>query len=119
LRTAQRPASAAKVGQETGHRQVRQILIDLEHAMRSGAARMDNALRYALVIKMRDLFAEVKVLHQRRTAWSGLQRVLVVGNLDALISTHHLAGLDSVEREVRCLVGFPVGGILCLGQRAD
>jgi hypothetical protein len=30
--------------------------------MRGSAARMDNPLRYALVIEMGDLFAEVKVL---------------------------------------------------------
>jgi hypothetical protein len=58
---------------------------------------MDNPLRYALVIEVGDLFAEVKVLHQRRTAQSGLQRVLIVGNLDALVCAHHLAGLNGVE----------------------
>jgi hypothetical protein len=71
---------------------------------------MDNPLGYALVIEVGDLFTEVKVLHQRRTAQAGLQRVLIVANLDALIPAHHLTGLDGVEREVRCLVGFAVQG---------
>ena len=84
--------------------------------MRGGAARVDNSLRYALVIEMGDLFAEVKILHQRRAAWSGLQGVLVVGNLDALIPAHHLAGFDGVEREVGCLIGFPLEGFFIDGR---
>jgi hypothetical protein len=77
---------------------------------------MDNPLGYALVIEVGDLFTEVKVLHQGRTAESGFQRVLVVGNLDALVPAHHLAGLDGVEREVRCLVGFAVQGFFVDGR---
>jgi hypothetical protein len=29
---------------------------------------------------------------------------------------HHSTGLDSVEREVRCLVGFPVEGFFVDGR---
>ena len=105
-----------RIAQETGHSQVRKILIDLEHAVRRCAARMDNPLRYALVIEVGDFFAEVKVLHQSRTAQSGLQRVLIVGNLDALVSAQNLARLNGVEREVRCLVGFRVEGFLVDGR---
>jgi hypothetical protein len=36
--------------------------------MRSGATRMDNPLRNALVIEMGDFFAKVKILHQSWTA---------------------------------------------------
>src|SRR3984893_14977065 len=64
-----------RIGQEAGHSQVRQILIDPEHAVRRSAARMDNPLGYALVVEMGDLFTEVEVLHQRGAAWSGLQGV--------------------------------------------
>jgi hypothetical protein len=76
---------------------------------------MDNPLRY--VIEVGDFFAEVKVLHQRRAAQSGLQRVLIVGNLDALVSTHHLTGLNGVEPEVRCLAGFRLEGF-CIDVRS-
>ena len=84
--------------------------------MRRSAASVDNPLGYALVVEMGDLFTEVEVLHQRGAAWSGLQGVLVVGNLDALIPAHHLAGFDSVERKVGCLIGFPVEGFFIDGR---
>ena len=77
---------------------------------------MDNPLRYALVIEVGDFFAEVKVLHQSRTAQSGLQRVLIVGNLDALVSAQNLARLNGVEREIRCLVGLRVEGFFVDGR---
>src|ERR1700738_4909709 len=53
------------VGQESGPRQVGQILINSEHAVRRRAACMDDPLGYAFMIEVRDLFAEVKVLNQR------------------------------------------------------
>ena len=84
--------------------------------MGRGAAGMHHPFRYSLVIEMLDLLPEVKVLHQRRAAKSGPQRVLVVGNLDTLIAGHHLTRIEGVGREVRCLVGFPVEGVFVDGR---
>jgi hypothetical protein len=41
-------------------------MADFEIAVRGRAARVNDALRYALVVEMRDLFAEDKVLQQHR-----------------------------------------------------
>ena len=46
---------------------------------------MDDALGDALVVEMDDLLAEDEVLQQDRAARAGLQRVLVVGDRDALV----------------------------------
>ena len=108
--------SSRRIGQEAGLGQVGQILIDLKHAVRGSAARVDDALGNALVIEMGDLFAKMEVLHQRRAAYAGLQGVLIVGNLDALIPGHDLAGLDGVARQVGCLVGLAVEGLFVGGR---
>ncbi len=49
-------------------RQLRHRLIRLKKSMRAGSARVDDALRDALVIEMRDLLAEDEVFEQRRAA---------------------------------------------------
>lgn len=56
-----------------------------EIAMRAEAARVHDALRNALMIEMEDFFAEMKILEQRRAARARLQRVLIVGNGNALL----------------------------------
>ena len=61
--------------------------------MRAGASCMDDALRNALVIEVRDLFAEDEILHQRGAAFTALERVLIVGDRDALIGRQQIAGL--------------------------
>ena len=43
-------------------------LIDLEEAVRGGAAGMDDPLGNALVVEVRDLLAHQDVFEQRRTA---------------------------------------------------
>ena len=53
--------------------------------MRRRPARVDDALGNALVVEVRDLFTQNEVFEEGRTAQPGLQRVLVVGNGDALI----------------------------------
>ena len=55
-------------------------LVALEVAVRGGAARVHDALGNALVIEVRDLFAQDEVFEQRRAAQARLQRVLVVGD---------------------------------------
>ena len=69
--------------------------------MRARAARVNDALRDPLVIEVRDLLAQDEVFEQRGTAQSGLERVLVVGDRDALVGGQHLArgiGTYSIER---------------------
>ena len=74
-----------RVLQEVGRGELRHRLVDLEVAMRGRAARMDHALRDALVVEMRDLLAQDEILQQRRSAHAGLERVVVVGDVDPLV----------------------------------
>jgi hypothetical protein len=64
---------------------------------------MYHALGDPLVIEMEDLLAEVKVLQERRTAVTDLERVLVVGDWDALLRRQPHAAL------AHRLMGFPTG----------
>ena len=73
---------------------------------------MDDALGDALVIEVRDLFAQDEIFEQRRAARAGLQRVLVVGDRDALVGRQHrvllvggLVGLAAVP-DVGDIAGF-------------
>ena len=60
---------------------------------------MDDSLGNALVIEMRDLFAEDEVFEQRRTAEPGLERVLVVCDRHALVGG---------QRSLRRINPYPV-----------
>jgi hypothetical protein len=73
------------------------------------AARVHNALRNALVIEVKDLFAEVEILNQRWPAWADLQRILVVRNRAALSrgQDRHVAGRNLME-----LAAFTTGEFL-------
>ncbi len=75
----------ARIGKEVSASHVRHRLIRLEISMRRGAARMHDALRNALMIKVRYLFAEDKILQQSGASPSCLQRVLIIGNRYALV----------------------------------
>src|SRR3546814_18784152 len=61
---------------------------------------MYDALGYALMIKVEDFLAEMKILKQRRTACTLLQAVLVVRNGNALL------GGKRCDPIVRNLMGF-------------
>jgi hypothetical protein len=45
---------------------------------------MDDTFGYPLVVKVRDLLAQMEVLHQGRAALSGLQRVVGVRQAQSL-----------------------------------
>ena len=71
------------------------------------SARVDDALGNSLVVEVRDLFTQNEVFEEGRTAQPGLQRVLVVGNRDALIGgqrpfarihSHAIEGRSSCSR---------------------
>ena len=75
---------------------------------------MYDALRNALVIEVRDLFAQDEVFEQRRTAQARLERILVVRNGHALIGRERAtAGVDAnaIERAVgglKLICGLPL-----------
>jgi hypothetical protein len=58
-----------------------------------GAAGVDDALGDALVIEVGDLLPEVEVLHEGRPALAGLQRMIGVGQPQALRGGEELARL--------------------------
>src|ERR1700733_628294 len=53
--------------------------------MGASAACMNNPFRRALMIEMRDLFAQDEILKQSRAAHSCSQRILIIRNRKALI----------------------------------
>src|SRR5512141_174634 len=57
----------------------------LEESMDARRSSVNDALRNALVIEVRDLFANDKIFEQRRPMRTGLKRVLIVGKRNALV----------------------------------
>ena len=74
-----------RVGEEVRFGDVFQALVGLEVAVRSRAARVDNAFRYPLVVKMGDFFPQDKVFQQGWPARACAKGVLIVSNAHALI----------------------------------
>jgi hypothetical protein len=92
--------------------------------MGAEATRMDDSLRNALVIEVKDLLAKVKILQQCRTAWPNLQVVLIIRNRYTLLSSERwnvaagdlmsfaalashdflLANLNGLSSTARCFV---------------
>jgi hypothetical protein len=77
-----------RVIEEPRARQFEQRLVELEVTVRAGAARVDHALGDPLMIEVRDLLAKVKVLDQRRGAYTGL------GMPRCLHTSHHDRAAD-------------------------
>src|SRR4030095_126351 len=78
--------------------------VALEKTMRAGTAGVDDALGDTLVVEVRDLLAQDEVFEERRAAQAGLQRILVVRDLDALIRGKGLPArvdADAIERACR------------------
>ena len=91
--------------EQVGARDVGERLVVLEVAVGAVAARVDDPLGDALVVEVEDLLAEVEVFQQRRAAGADPQRVLVVGDRDALlrgqyrrIAARRLVGLTALPR---------------------
>ena len=84
------------LGQDFGGGVRCERLGQFEISVHSGAARMHDALRNALVIEVGDLFAKHEILEQRRPPRMGPQRVLVVGNRDALVRRQHRVAATGV-----------------------
>ena len=105
---------APLLGKELRGGVLRQRLRQLKVAVRRRAARMHDPFRDALMVEVGDLLAEDEVLQQGRPARIPAQRILVVGDGNALCGGQH-AGLRG-----RLLAGFPAipGSILPRGGRA-
>ena len=81
----------------------------LEIAMDAEAACMHHPLRDALMVEVEDLLTEVEILQQRGSARPDLQRVLVVGNRNALLRRQ---GLDTIARDLMGLAPLPPQDLL-------
>ena len=111
--------------EEVGAGDVGERPVVLEVAVGPVAAGVDDPLGDALVVEVEDLLPEVEVFQQRRAAGTGLERVLVVGDRDALlggqyrrIAARRLVGLAAFPRSdgsVR-LAGSPACVVLPLGH---
>ncbi len=76
---------------------------------------MDDPLRNAFVIEVRDFFTHDEVFEQRQAAFTGAQSVLIVGDLDAFIGRQGL--LVASVRNVSSASTFALA-LLCDGVRA-
>ena len=83
--------------------------------MGTGAAGVDDALRDALMVKVRDLLTHDEVFQQRRPAGADLQRVLVVGDLHALVGAQGLAGGVGAECFQALELGVGVAAVQGIG----
>ena len=54
--------------------------------MRARCSRMNDTFRNALVVEMRDFVAKDEILQERRAARIRPERVLIIGERDALVS---------------------------------
>ena len=101
--------------------EVGQRLVGLEEAVGAEPAGVHDALGDALVVEVEDLLAEVEVLEQRRTPLAGPQRVLVVGDRDALLrrQPRSCAGRDLVGLAARSGLVDQRGGVDVGAGRVD
>ena len=79
------PGAAGWVLQEARFRKPAHRFVDLEVTVRAGSPGVHHAFWNSFVIEVRNLFAEDEIFQQRRAAQTGLERILVVGDRDALI----------------------------------
>ena len=103
--------------EDIGAGDIAQRVRQFEIAMRAIATGMNHALRDALMVKMEHFFAEMRVFQQGRPPRALLQRILVVGNRNALrrrhrghIATGHLMGLATFCLGFGIDVRHAVGG---------
>jgi hypothetical protein len=73
------------------------------HARRS---RVNDAVGNALVIEMRDLLAEYKLLQKRRAARTGPERVVIIGKRYALVRGER--GVGAAGDLVQLAAGSPL-----------
>ncbi len=78
--------------EERGLGQLAVVVVADEHAVCGGTARVDDALGDAFMIEVGELLAHDEVFEQRGPTAAGLEGVLVIGDLHALIGAQRLAG---------------------------
>jgi hypothetical protein len=72
---------------------------------------MDDALGDAFMVEVRDLLAHDEVFQQRRPARAGLEAVLVIGDLHALVGAQRLPGGIAAKRFQALQVGVGIGPV--------
>ena len=97
----------AWVLQETRLGQHAMVFVGLKVAMGTRAPSVNDALGNAFMVKVRDFFTHDEVFQQRRPAGPGLQGVLIIRHLHALIGAQGLIG--GVGAEFFQAIEFGVG----------
>ena len=85
MKTSRNKESSRQHVKEIGVRNVCKRFVIFEVPVRAEAARMNDALREALVVEVKDLLPEVKIFERCRTAVADPQRVLIVPDAHALL----------------------------------
>ena len=97
--------------------------MQFEEAVRAIAAGMHHALGNALMVEVEDLFAEVEIFQQGRAARALAQRILVVGDRNALLGGEGFniapRGLMQFPTLGRPLCGLGFGGLDGVRSGAD
>ena len=83
------------LGQERGPGQLRGGAVRREDTVSAGATGVDDTLRDALVVEVRDLLAEVEILQERRPALPRLQRVISVRQAHSVCRGQPVTGLGA------------------------
>ncbi len=99
--------------EDVGAGHVREGFIGLEEAVGAEPARVHHALGNPLVVEVKDLFAEMLVLEQRRSAGTLAQRILVVGNGHSGLGGQHR---HVAPGDLMCLPAL-APQYLCVGHR--
>ena len=92
-----------RVLQEVGAGELRHRFVDLEVAVRAGAAREHDALGNALLAEVRKLLAQDEVFQQGRSARPGGERMVVVRDLHALVGGELRHRVDGAGRQLLLL----------------
>ncbi len=98
-------------GEERGLGQPAVVGVADEHAVRRGTAGMHDALGNALMVEVGDLLAHDEIFEQRGPTAAGLEGVLVVGDLHALIGAQRLAGGVAAKRFQLVELGVVIGAV--------
>src|SRR5690606_21937794 len=85
--------------------------VALEVAMGAGAAGVDDTLGDTLMVEVGDLLAHDEVFEQRGPPRTGLEGVLVIGDLHPLVGAQGLAGGVAAKRLQALHLGIGVGPV--------
>ncbi len=100
------------IAQKRGFRDVAQVFIWLEIAVRCRSAGVNDPLRDTLMVKVGNFLAQDKIFQQRRATAAGAKRILIVGDAHALIGGQRIIfaaftkGVEGSELIIRGLGRF-------------